>query len=84
MGVLPLRTYSGTFLGTHVHRKLLGALAGIQGSQAESQWGQQDEEMVDRLGRYSDEYLDMEYRLPYSRYVSISLLLSGTDSQTCH
>ena len=40
MGVLPLGTYPGTFLGAHVHRELLGALAGIQGGQAESQWGQ--------------------------------------------
>jgi len=31
MGVLPLRTYPGAFLGTHVPRELLGALAGIQG-----------------------------------------------------
>jgi hypothetical protein len=38
MGVPPLGTYPGTFLSTHVHRKLLGALAGIQGGQAESQW----------------------------------------------
>ena len=84
MGVLPLGTYPGTFLGTHVHRELLGALAGIQGGQAESQWGQQDEEMVNRLGRYSDEYLDMEYCLPYSRYSSISNILSPTDSQMYH
>lgn len=39
MGILPLGTDSGTFLGTHVHRKLLGTLAGLQGGQAEDQWG---------------------------------------------
>jgi hypothetical protein len=70
VGLLPPGTHPGTFLGPHVYRELLGTLAGVQGGQAESQRGQQDEEMVDRLGRYSDEYMDMEYRLSYSRYVS--------------
>lgn len=40
MGVLPLGTNPGTFLITHVYWELLGALAGIQGGQAESEWGQ--------------------------------------------